>query len=94
MKRRGYQKFMERKKKLSGKRVAGIDPASEKHQVALLNEEGIQVGRSFAFPVSYRGYAEKLWKELTKILGSYGPDNLVFAVETSCALWKSITEGV
>jgi len=45
MKRRGYQKFMERKKNLAGKRVVGIDPGSEKHQAAVLDKDGIQMGR-------------------------------------------------
>jgi transposase len=92
MKRRGYQKYIERKKRLSGKRVAGIDPASKKHQLAIVDEQGIQVGGSFAFPISYKGYTEKLWKELTRILGTYNPDDLVFAIETSGAIWKSITD--
>jgi transposase len=92
MKRIGYRKFMERKKKLSGKKVVGIDPAGEKHQVALLDKDGMQIGRSFTFPVSYQGYTEKLWKELTRRLGLYDTGSLVFAVETSCALWKGIAD--
>jgi transposase len=92
MKRRGYQKYIERKKRLSGKRVAGIDPASKKHQVAIVDEEGIQIGRSFSFPINYKGYTETLWKGLTHILGTYNPDNLVFAIETSGAIWKGITD--
>ena len=44
------------------------------------------------FPVTYEGYEVKLWKELTKIMGDYSPDNLVFAIETSCALWKTLTD--
>lgn len=34
----------------------------------------------------------KLWKELTKILFNYGPDNLIFAIKTSCALWKILAD--
>jgi transposase len=92
MTRKGYRKFMERKKRLSGKKVVGIDPAGEKHQAALLDEEGIQIGKSFVFPVTYQGYTERLWNELTRRLGSYDADSLVFAVETSCALWKGIVD--
>jgi len=86
MKRRGYQKFADRRRRLAGKHVVGIDPASEKHQAAVLDREGIQIGRSFAFPVNYEGYETKLWTELTKILGDYSAEDLVFAIETSCAL--------
>lgn len=89
---KGYQKHMERKRKIAGKRVVGIDPASRKHQAVVVNEQGIQQGKSFMFPVSHEGYEVKLWKELTKVLGSYGPENLVFAIETSCALWKTLTD--
>jgi len=92
MKSKGYQKHMEKKKMLAGKRIVGIDPAKEKHQAAVLNEEGIQMGRSFSFPVSHEGYSEKLWKEIGKILGDYGTEDLAFAVETSCALWKTLTD--
>lgn len=89
---KGYQKHMERKKKLAGMRIVGIDPASRKHQAVVLDEKGIQQGHSFSFPVSYDGYEVRLWKGLTKVLGNYGPDNLVFAIETSCALWKTLTD--
>ncbi len=33
MKKKGYKKYMEKKKMLSGKRIAEIAPAKEKHQV-------------------------------------------------------------
>ena len=92
MKKKGYEKHMEKKKMLSGKRIVGIDPAKEKHQATVVNEDGIQQRRSFSFPVSYEGYHEKLWKELRKILGNYNTGDLIFAVETSCALWKTITD--
>ena len=85
--RRGYRKLMERKKRLSGKCIAGIDPASEKHQIVLLNEEGVQVGRSFAIPVSFRGYTEKLWKDLTNIMGSYNSDNLYSCFNSDNPFW-------
>lgn len=90
--RRGYQTLMERRKKVVGKRIVGIDPASQKHQAVVLNEEGMQIGRSFSFPISYEGYEMKLWKDLGKILGNYTSEDLVFAVESSCACWKGITD--
>lgn len=89
---KGYQKHMERKKKIAGKKIVGIDPAGRKHQAAVLDEQGIQQGKSFMFPVSFEGYEVKLWMELTKILGNYSSENLVFAIETSCALWKTLTD--
>lgn len=90
--KKSYEKHMEKKQMLSGKRIVGIDPAKDKHQAAVVDEEGIQMGKSFSFPVTHEGYTEALWNRLGKILGDYGPEDLVFAVETSCALWKTIVD--
>jgi len=46
-----YEKYMEKKKMLSGKRIVGIDPAKERHQATVLDEMGIQKGKSFTFAV-------------------------------------------
>ncbi|HWR57721.1 MAG TPA: transposase, partial [Thermodesulfovibrionales bacterium] len=48
------------------------------------------MGGTFSIPVNFRGYNEELWKKLGKIVGSFGPEDVVFAVETSCNLWKTI----
>ncbi len=89
---KSYEKHMEKKQMISGKRIVGIDPAKEKHQAAVVDEEGIQRGKSFSFSVSHEGYTVTLWSRLKKILVNYGPNDLVFAVETSCALWKTIVD--
>lgn len=89
-KNRSYQQYQEKKRKISGKTVVGIDPAKEKHQVTVVDGEGLQKGSTFSIPVSYRGYNEELWNRLGKIPGSFGPEDVVFAVETSCNLWKTI----
>ncbi len=36
-----YQKHQERKRNVSGKKVIGIDPAKEKHQITVLDEQGM-----------------------------------------------------
>jgi len=90
--KKSYEKHMEKKQMLSGKRIVGIDPAKEKHQAVVVNEKGLQQGRSFSFPVSHEGYNEKLWKGLGKVLGAYSADDLVFAIETACALWKTLAD--
>ncbi len=89
-KNRSYQQYQEKKRKISGKTVVGIDPAKEKHQVTVVDGEGLQVGGTFSIPVNFKGYNEELWNKLGKIVGSFGPEDVVFAVETSCNLWKSI----
>jgi len=49
-------------------------------------------GKILLLPVSHEGYDKKLWKRLDEILGAYGPDDLVFAVETACGVWRTIVE--
>ncbi len=60
-KNRSYQQYQEKKRKISGKTIVGIDPAKEKHQVTVVDGEGLQVGGSFSIPVNFRGYNEELW---------------------------------
>lgn len=72
--------------------VVGIDPAKEKHQATVVDERCMQRGNSFSFQTSYEGYNETLWKKLDERLGSYNMDDLVFAVETACDLWKTIVD--
>ena len=70
--------------------VIGIDPSKRKHQVAILDENGIQQGKSFAFENSSEGY-NNLWNKLTFRGIEVNEKNMVFAVETSCNLWQNIT---
>jgi len=92
MKRKGYLRYLERKQKISGKRIVGIDTAKESHQAAVIDERCMQVGTSFSFQTNYEGYNRKLWEKLDERLGSYSPEDLVFAVETACDLWKTIVD--
>jgi len=41
---------------ISDKFIIGIDPAKHKHQVMVLDPEGIPVGKSFSFQNSYNGF--------------------------------------
>jgi transposase len=52
----------------------------------------MQVGTSFSFQTSYEGYNEALWKKLSERLVCYSVEDLVFAVETACDLWKTIVD--
>ena len=75
MKRRektvSYKKHQERKRNIAGLKVIGIDPAKEKHQVTVIDEQGIQMGHSFSINVSHKGFNEDLWEKLGKILGKF-----------------------
>jgi transposase len=69
--------------------IVGIDPAQKKHQAAVIDLRGIQVGKSFTFPTTRAGFDNDLWEKLHKILPDFNANNLVFAIETSCHLWQT-----
>jgi hypothetical protein len=48
-KTKGYMMSLERKQKLSGMRIVGIDPARDKHQAVVLDENHMNRGTSFSF---------------------------------------------
>jgi transposase len=75
---------------MSGKYIVGIDPAKAKHQAVLIDPSGLQIGKSFAFDVSYEGYTNTLWKKVTFLLPRCNPENTIFAIETSCNLWMTL----
>ncbi len=75
---------------IAGKYIVGIDPAKAKHQAVLLDPSGLQIGKSFAFDVSYQGYNLALWHKLTLLFPLCNTDNTVFAIETSCNLWLTL----
>jgi transposase len=83
-----YKRHQERKRKIAGIKVIGIDPAKEKHQVTVIDEHGIQMGSSFSINVSHKGFNVDLWKRLGKILGKFRKEEVVFAIESSCDLWR------
>jgi transposase len=83
-----YKKHQERKRNIAGKKVIGIDPAKEKHQVTVIDEHGMQMGHSFSINVSHKGFNEDLWKKLGKILCGIRKEEVVFAIESSCDLWR------
>jgi hypothetical protein len=49
---------------VQGKTIIGIDPGKSNHQASVINEYGLQQGKSFSFKVTYDGFHEKLWKKL------------------------------
>jgi transposase len=84
-------KRLELKKEIvEGNVVIGIDPAKKKHQAAIVDESGMQLGSSFSFPVSHEGFTVILWKNIAKHLPTCNPATVVFAVETSCNLWQTL----
>jgi transposase len=75
---------------IAGKYIVGIDPAKKKHQASIINPDGLQLGKSFCFDVSYQGYTNTLWKKISFLIPKCNPDNTLFAIETSCNLWMTL----
>jgi transposase len=75
---------------INGKIIIGIDPAKTKHQAAVIDTHGVQLGKSFSFDVSLDGYTRTLWQKLTQILTTCSRETTVFAIETSCNLWLTL----
>ena len=85
-----HKRLQAHREHLAGKTVIGIDPAKDKHQAAVVDAHGNQRGASFSFPVSAAGYGEILWRNIVKVLPSYKPEEIVFAIETACNLWETL----
>jgi transposase len=75
---------------IDGKTIIGIDPAKAKHQAAIINPGGTQLGKSFSFEVNYAGYTQTLWQKVASTLPNCSPETTVFAIETSCNLWLTL----
>jgi transposase len=91
-KTKGYMMSLERKQKLSGMRIVGIDPARDKHQAVVLDENHMHCGTSFSFRANHEGFEKKLWERLDERLGAYSAADTVFAIETSCDFWKTLVD--
>lgn len=76
---------------ITGKTVVGIDPAKQRHQAAILDADGLQLGNPFSFTHNVQGLTEKLWDKLKQCLDECNPERVVFAIETSCNLWQVLS---
>jgi transposase len=85
-----HQRLQAQREQLAGKIVIGIDPAKDKHQVAVVDTHGNQRGSSFSFSVSANGYGETLWRNIAKVIPSCNVHDVVFAIETACNLWETL----
>ena len=86
------KKLIEKRQYVQGKIIVGIDPARDKHQVRILDQQGIPVGKTFSFRNDYNGFHVGLWRKLDQYLGK-GVDyktEVVFSVETACDLWQPL----
>lgn len=87
---RSYRSYQEKRSKIKGKTIIGIDPGKSKHQVVIIDATGIPTGKTFSFSVNYEGFRKKLWEEINKQVTDYSSSDILFAVEASCNLWQTI----
>lgn len=86
-----FKALQEKRKFVTDKHIVGIDPSKEKHQAAVIDSNGIQIGKSFTFKTTHQGYTIDLWKRLNqRIPHTVDDENIVFAIETSCNLWQTL----
>ena len=86
-----YNNLQTKRRFISGKMIVGIDPANDKHQAAVIDSNGIIQGEPFTFAHSYNGFHNNLWAKLKKQIFPLQPDQVVFAIESSCNLWQNLT---
>jgi transposase len=84
-----FKSLQAKRQFITGKTVVGIDPAKKKHQVVILNSTGIQLGKSFTITNDIKGFA-KLWEKVKQNVDKCKPDEVVFAIESSCNLWQNL----
>lgn len=84
-----FKSLQAKRQYISGKTVIGIDPAKKKHQVVILDSTGIQLGKSFTFTQDIKGYT-KLWEKVKQNVNKCKPQEVVFAIESSCNLWQNL----
>jgi transposase len=75
---------------IADKYVVGIDPGKARHQASILDKNGILLGKSFTFSNSLRSYHSFLQKVKMQTQ-DVNDENIVFAIETSCNLWITLT---
>lgn len=85
-----FKALQEKKQFIANRMVVGVDPAKARHQAAIVDHQGIQLGPSFSFPVSYEGFHHTLWEKIGRQVPACNPEALAFAVETSCNLWQTL----
>ncbi|NQV18862.1 MAG: IS110 family transposase [Armatimonadetes bacterium] len=87
---RYYRSYQEKRAQFTGKTIIGIDPGKDRHHAVIIDANGIPIGKTFSFSVSYQGFRKRLWEEINKQAADHSSSDLLFAVEASCNLWQKI----
>lgn len=99
MKHYKLRKLQAQRHFVDGRYLVGIDPAKDRHQVQILDPQGLPTGSTFSFAHSFTGFHHQLWKRLAARLPELAhlprhqlSEHLVFAVEASCNLWANLVD--
>ena len=57
---RYYRSYKEKRSKIVGKIIIGIDPGKARYHAVIVNTAGIPTGKTFSFSVNYDGFRKKL----------------------------------
>lgn len=80
------KRSIEKRKAVKGKTIVAIDPASKKHQVAILSPEAIPMMRSFRIFNTGEGF-KRLLRKLDGIKKQFPATEFLFAIEPSGHYW-------
>lgn len=85
-----FKALQSKRQFVRNKVVVGIDPAKNKFQGVILDQNGILQGTSFTFNANHQGLHHTLWDKLNQRIEKFNTQHLVFSVETSCNLWQPL----
>jgi len=83
---KAQKRSIEKRKSIEGKTIVAIDPASKKHQVAILSPEALPMMASFKIFNTGQGF-KRLLRKLEGIKKEFPTVNFLFAVEPSGHYW-------
>jgi len=83
---KAQKRSIEKRKAVEGKTIVAIDPASKKHQVAILSPDAIPLMRSFKIFNTGKGF-KRLLRKLEGIKREFPSVEFLFAIEPSAHYW-------
>lgn len=77
---------------ISGKTIVGIDPSKEKSDTAVIDQNGLLLGKTFTFKNNQEGFQKQLWNCLNERIDDLSKENTIFAIEAACNLWQKLVD--
>lgn len=77
---------------ISGKTIVGIDPSKDKHDAAVVDDNGLLQGKTFSFENSHHGFKKQLPNCLHSRIADWSKETSIFSIEAACNLWQKLAE--